>query len=140
MCNNLYCIQINKIVRSINLTASFAKCMPKSQQALLYQKSWGAQMICFLMPLFYINYYHRVMFKKQVSWTDAGQKFVHPIRKGDIFLKITINAKCLMHAAALTRRNIDSHCSKKTQKPARRTALCLQILPIGFLYNSTESQ
>lgn len=24
------------------------------------------------------------MFKKQVSWTDAGQKFVHPIRKGDI--------------------------------------------------------
>lgn len=72
-------------------------------------------MICFLMPLFYINYYHRVMFKKQVSWTDAGQKFVHPIRKGDIFKKTTINAKCLMHAAALT-GNIDSHCSKKIQK------------------------
>lgn len=41
-------------------------------------------MICFVMPLFYINYYRGVMFKKQVSWTDAGQKFVHPIRKGDI--------------------------------------------------------
>lgn len=30
------------------------------------------------------------MFKKQVSWTDAGQKFVHPIRKGDVFKKIAI--------------------------------------------------
>lgn len=27
------------------------------------------------------------MFKKQVSWTDARQKFVHPIRKGDILKK-----------------------------------------------------
>lgn len=26
--------------------------------------------------------------KKQVSWTDAGQKFVHPIRKGDIKKKL----------------------------------------------------
>lgn len=45
-------------------------------------------MICFLMPLFYINYYQRAMFKKQVSWTDAGQKFVHPIRKGDVLKKL----------------------------------------------------
>lgn len=105
---------------------------------MLYQKSWSANDLL-LMPLFYINYYQRALFKKQVSWTDAGQKFVHPIRKGDVFKKITINAKCLMHAAALT-RNIDSHCSKKTQKPTHLTALHLQILPIGFLYNSTESQ
>lgn len=45
--------------------------------------------------------------------------------------RITINA--------LT-RNIDSHCSKKTQKTTHLTALCLQRLPIGFLYNSTECQ
>lgn len=33
------------------------------------------------------------MFKKQIKWTDAGQKFVHPTIKGDVSLKITINAE-----------------------------------------------
>lgn len=33
------------------------------------------------------------MFKKQINWTDAGQKSVHPTIKGDVFLKITINAE-----------------------------------------------
>lgn len=45
-------------------------------------------MICFfLMLLFYINYYQRLMFKKQINWTDAGQKSVHPTIKGDMFFK-----------------------------------------------------
>lgn len=114
--------------------------MPKSQWATLYQKSWSTNHLL-LMPLFYINYYHRVMFKKQVSWTDAGQKFVHPIRKGDIKKKITINAKCLMHAAALT-RNIDSHCSRDTETHASHCAPPPDpsFLPTALLYNSTESQ
>lgn len=83
MCSNWFCIQIEKTVSSRNLTAAFAKRMPKSHQQC-YTRNHGAQMICFLMPLFYINYYQRAMFKKQVSWTDAGQKCVHPIRKGDV--------------------------------------------------------
>ena len=45
-------------------------------------------MICFfLMLLFYINYYQRLTFKKQINWTDAGQKSVHPTIKGDMFFK-----------------------------------------------------
>lgn len=71
------------------------------------------------------------MFKKQVSRTDAGQKFVHPIRKGDILKKITINAKCLMHAAALTRHWLPP--SQEDTATARLTALRRQTLPVGFL-------
>lgn len=49
-----------------------------------------------------------------------------------------MNAKCLMHAAALT-ENIDSHCSKDTDtRISYRTPP--QMRPIGFLYNSTEFQ
>lgn len=34
------------------------------------------------------------MFKKQINWTDAEQKSVHPTIKGEVFfLKITINAE-----------------------------------------------
>lgn len=33
------------------------------------------------------------MFKKQIKWTEAGQKSVHPTIKGDFVLKITINAE-----------------------------------------------
>lgn len=52
--------------------------------------------------------------------------------------KITINAKCLMHAAALT-ENIDSHCFTEIQNPAQKS-YCTppQVLPTGLFYNSTE--
>lgn len=51
--------------------------------------NYRAQMICFfLMLLFYINYYHRLMFKKQINWTDAGPKSVHPTIKGDVLKKL----------------------------------------------------
>lgn len=35
------------------------------------------------------------MFKKQINWTDAKQKSVHPTIKGEVFFffKITINAE-----------------------------------------------
>lgn len=65
------------------------------------------------------------MFKKQVSWTDAGQKFVHPIRKGDVFKKIAImpSVWCMQQPEAET--------LTPTVQEDTDTALHLQVLPTG---------
>lgn len=87
------------------------------------------------------------MFKKQMNWTDTGQKSVHLTINGDSLKKLQEMQKCLMHAVALNEKALIPIVPKKkrkqnknTEKPTHLTALHLKMHHTEFVYNSTEFQ